>query len=149
MIVLLNFNNGVRKNTRICLKTSYCWNVFVRSSWWREIPLLATNIHVSLFYEYMQLSLVSRLKCEYFVELLGYCLEANNRILVYQYATKGSLHDVLHGTHNKFFFFSFPINFIFRVFNFKINLGIFFNIYREKGCNRGRTWSSPQLGSES
>ncbi|XP_024974416.1 probable protein kinase At2g41970 [Cynara cardunculus var. scolymus] len=44
-----------------------------------------------------QLSLVSRLKCEYFVELLGYSLEANNRILVYQYATKGSLHDVLHG----------------------------------------------------
>ncbi|XP_071717819.1 probable protein kinase At2g41970 [Rutidosis leptorrhynchoides] len=44
-----------------------------------------------------QLSLVSRLKNEYFVELLGYCLEGNNRILIYQYATMGSLHDVLHG----------------------------------------------------
>ncbi|KAJ0792017.1 putative protein kinase RLK-Pelle-RLCK-VIII family [Helianthus annuus] len=44
-----------------------------------------------------QLSVVSRLKNEHFVELLGYCLEANNRILVYQYATMGSLHDVLHG----------------------------------------------------
>lgn len=44
-----------------------------------------------------QLSMVSRLKNEYFVELLGYCLEENNRILVYQFATKGSLHDVLHG----------------------------------------------------
>ncbi|XP_010243370.1 PREDICTED: probable protein kinase At2g41970 isoform X2 [Nelumbo nucifera] len=44
-----------------------------------------------------QLSAVSRLKHEHFVELLGYCLEANNRILVYQFATKGSLHDVLHG----------------------------------------------------
>ncbi|KAG7961697.1 hypothetical protein I3843_09G028800 [Carya illinoinensis] len=44
-----------------------------------------------------QLSTVSRLKHEYFVELIGYCLEANNRILVYQFATKGSLHDILHG----------------------------------------------------
>lgn len=46
----------------------------------------------------MQLSMVSRLKNEFFVELLGYCLDANNRILVYQFATKGSLHDVLHGS---------------------------------------------------
>ncbi|KAF5474025.1 hypothetical protein F2P56_005967 [Juglans regia] len=44
-----------------------------------------------------QLSTVSRLKHECFVELIGYCLEANNRILVYQFATKGSLHDILHG----------------------------------------------------
>ncbi|XP_058108493.1 probable protein kinase At2g41970 isoform X2 [Magnolia sinica] len=44
-----------------------------------------------------QLSTVSRLKHENFLELLGYCLEADNRILVYQYATRGSLHDVLHG----------------------------------------------------
>lgn len=44
-----------------------------------------------------QLSIVSRLKNEHFTELIGYCLEANNRILVYQFATKGSLHDILHG----------------------------------------------------
>ncbi|KAL0908364.1 hypothetical protein M5K25_022854 [Dendrobium thyrsiflorum] len=44
-----------------------------------------------------QLSLVSRLKNEYFVELLGYCLEDGNRILVYQLATLGSLHNILHG----------------------------------------------------
>ncbi|KAL2923907.1 hypothetical protein RDABS01_015398, partial [Bienertia sinuspersici] len=44
-----------------------------------------------------QLSIVSRLKHEHFTELIGYCLEQNNRILVYQYATMGSLHDVLHG----------------------------------------------------
>ncbi|KAL0711171.1 hypothetical protein Bca4012_018149 [Brassica carinata] len=44
-----------------------------------------------------QLSVVSRLKNEHFVELMGYCLEANNRILIYEFATKGSLHDVLHG----------------------------------------------------
>lgn len=49
-----------------------------------------------------QLSVVSRLKNDYFVELLAYCLEANNRILVYQYATMGSLHDVLHGNSKSF-----------------------------------------------
>ncbi|XP_071716861.1 probable protein kinase At2g41970 isoform X1 [Rutidosis leptorrhynchoides] len=45
----------------------------------------------------MQLSIVSKLKNEFFVEWLGYCLEENDRILVYQYAPRGSLHDVLHG----------------------------------------------------
>ncbi|XP_076911816.1 putative protein kinase At2g41970 [Bidens hawaiensis] len=49
------------------------------------------------FANQFRLSVVSRLKNEHFVELLGYCLEANNRILVYQYALMGSLHDVLHG----------------------------------------------------
>ncbi|QCD97540.1 serine/threonine-protein kinase PBS1 [Vigna unguiculata] len=44
-----------------------------------------------------QLSVVSRLKHDNFVELIGYCLEAENRILVYQHAGLGSLHDVLHG----------------------------------------------------
>ncbi|XP_024031179.1 probable protein kinase At2g41970 [Morus notabilis] len=44
-----------------------------------------------------QLSQVSRLKHEHFVELIGYCLEANKRILVYQFATLGSVHDILHG----------------------------------------------------
>ncbi|CAA2934029.1 probable protein kinase At2g41970 [Olea europaea var. sylvestris] len=44
-----------------------------------------------------QLSIVSRLVNEHFVRLIGYCLEANNRILAYEYATMGSLHDVLHG----------------------------------------------------
>ncbi|CAK9148441.1 unnamed protein product, partial [Ilex paraguariensis] len=43
-----------------------------------------------------QLSIVSRLKNDHFVGLLGYCLEANEPILVYQYASLGSLHDVLH-----------------------------------------------------
>lgn len=44
-----------------------------------------------------QLSIVSRLKNEHFVGLLGYCLEQNNRILAFEYAQMGSLHDVLHG----------------------------------------------------
>ncbi|XP_055813715.1 probable protein kinase At2g41970 isoform X2 [Solanum dulcamara] len=44
-----------------------------------------------------QVQMVSTLKHEHFVTLLGYCLEANNRILVYEFATMGTLHDVLHG----------------------------------------------------
>ncbi|KAG4204698.1 hypothetical protein ERO13_A04G054600v2 [Gossypium hirsutum] len=45
----------------------------------------------------LQLSVVSRLKHGNFVELLGYCMEENNKILIYEHATMGSLHDVLHG----------------------------------------------------
>ncbi|XP_057768726.1 probable protein kinase At2g41970 [Salvia miltiorrhiza] len=44
-----------------------------------------------------QLATVSRLRNEHFVSLLGYCVEGNNRILAYEYAGMGSLHDVLHG----------------------------------------------------
>ncbi|KAK4483383.1 hypothetical protein RD792_010569, partial [Penstemon davidsonii] len=44
-----------------------------------------------------QVSMVSRLKHENLVELLGYCVEGNVRVLVYEFATMGSLHDILHG----------------------------------------------------
>ncbi|KAG9134982.1 hypothetical protein Leryth_001252 [Lithospermum erythrorhizon] len=44
-----------------------------------------------------QLSTASRLNNPHFTSLLGYCLEQGNRILVYEHATMGSLHDVLHG----------------------------------------------------
>ncbi|KAK3444036.1 hypothetical protein EUGRSUZ_A00250 [Eucalyptus grandis] len=44
-----------------------------------------------------QVSMVSRLKHENFVQLLGYCVEGNLRVLAYEFATMGSLHDVLHG----------------------------------------------------
>ncbi|KAG8062382.1 hypothetical protein GUJ93_ZPchr0003g16782 [Zizania palustris] len=44
-----------------------------------------------------QLSVVSRLKSDHFTQLLGYCLELNNRIVLYEFATKGSLYDILHG----------------------------------------------------
>lgn len=47
----------------------------------------------------MQLSTVSRLKHDHFVELMGYCLEGNNRILVFEFAQMGSLHDILHGMY--------------------------------------------------
>ncbi|PKA49947.1 PTI1-like tyrosine-protein kinase 3 [Apostasia shenzhenica] len=42
-------------------------------------------------------SMVSKLKHHNFVELLGYCVEGNLRLLGYEFATMGSLHDVLHG----------------------------------------------------
>ncbi|KAD2184615.1 hypothetical protein E3N88_41675 [Mikania micrantha] len=44
-----------------------------------------------------KLAMISRLKNEYFSQLCGYCLEKKNRILVYQYATMGCLHEMLHG----------------------------------------------------
>ncbi|KAK4406883.1 Pto-interacting protein 1 [Sesamum angolense] len=44
-----------------------------------------------------QVSMVSRLKHENFVELLGYCVDGNQRILAYEFASNGSLHDILHG----------------------------------------------------
>ena len=46
---------------------------------------------------YFQVSMVSRLKHENFVELLGYCVEGNQRVLAYEFASNGSLHDILHG----------------------------------------------------
>ncbi|KAL1191153.1 PTI1-like tyrosine-protein kinase 3 [Cardamine amara subsp. amara] len=44
-----------------------------------------------------QVSKVSRLKSDNFVQLLGYCVEGNLRVLAYEFATMGSLHDILHG----------------------------------------------------
>lgn len=46
---------------------------------------------------FTQVSVVSRLKHENLVELLGYCVEGNLRVLAYEFATMGSLHDILHG----------------------------------------------------
>ncbi|KAG6433389.1 hypothetical protein SASPL_105002 [Salvia splendens] len=43
-----------------------------------------------------QVSMVSRLKHENFVELLGYSVDGNQRILAYEFASNGSLHDILH-----------------------------------------------------
>ncbi|XP_078447422.1 PTI1-like tyrosine-protein kinase 1 isoform X2 [Wolffia australiana] len=44
-----------------------------------------------------QVAMVSKLKHDNFVQLLGYCVEGNLRVLAYEYATMGSLHDILHG----------------------------------------------------
>ncbi|CAM0884138.1 unnamed protein product [Alopecurus aequalis] len=44
-----------------------------------------------------QVALVSKLKHDNFVDMLGYSMERNLRIVAYEFATMGSLHDVLHG----------------------------------------------------
>lgn len=44
-----------------------------------------------------QVSMVSRLKHDNFVELIGYCVDGNLRVLAYEFASNGSLHDILHG----------------------------------------------------
>ncbi|GMI70455.1 MAZZA [Hibiscus trionum] len=44
-----------------------------------------------------QISMVSRLKHENLVELQGYYVKGNLRLLAYEFATMGSLHDILHG----------------------------------------------------
>lgn len=73
----------------------------------------------------MQLSTVSRLKHENFVELIGYCLESNNRILVYQYASLGSLHDILHGM-SCFINIYIHVSFIINLVDMGIGITIFF-----------------------
>uniref|UniRef100_A0ACD5ZE63 Uncharacterized protein n=1 Tax=Avena sativa TaxID=4498 RepID=A0ACD5ZE63_AVESA len=40
---------------------------------------------------------LSRFKHENVVQLLGYCIEGKDRVLAYEYAFQGSLHDILHG----------------------------------------------------
>ena len=40
--------------------------------------------------------MVSRLKHENVLELVGYCVEGSLSVLAYEFATMGSLHDILH-----------------------------------------------------
>ncbi|KAM7485604.1 hypothetical protein LguiA_001613 [Lonicera macranthoides] len=44
-----------------------------------------------------QVCMVSRLNHENFLKLLSYCVNGGRRFLVYEYASQGSLHDILHG----------------------------------------------------
>ena len=50
-----------------------------------------------MFVRLQQVSMVSRLKHENFVQLLGYCVDGGSRVLAYEFASNGSLHDILHG----------------------------------------------------
>ncbi|KAK9068891.1 hypothetical protein SSX86_013007 [Deinandra increscens subsp. villosa] len=44
-----------------------------------------------------QVSTVSRLKHDNVIELLGFCINGRSRYLAYEYASHGSLEDILHG----------------------------------------------------
>lgn len=44
-----------------------------------------------------QVSIVSRLKHDNVVELVGYCIDGSLHVVAYEYASNGSLHDMLHG----------------------------------------------------
>lgn len=46
---------------------------------------------------FQQVSMVSRLRQDNVVALLGYCVDGPLRVLAYEYAPNGSLHDILHG----------------------------------------------------
>ncbi|XP_052153623.1 pto-interacting protein 1-like [Oryza glaberrima] len=45
----------------------------------------------------VQVSAVSQLKHENIIQLIGYCAGGSIRVLAYEYAPRGSLHDILHG----------------------------------------------------
>ena len=45
----------------------------------------------------LQVSIASRLKHDNVVELLGYCVNGGHCVLAYEYASNGSLRDILHG----------------------------------------------------
>ena len=44
--------------------------------------------------------MVSRLKHENLIQLLGFCVDGNLRVLAYEFAAMGSLHDILHGEND-------------------------------------------------
>eukprot|EP00850_Spirogloea_muscicola_P006341 SM000030S11350 [mRNA] locus=s30:283905:286541:- [translate_table: standard] len=44
-----------------------------------------------------EVGLVSQLRHDNVVELLGYCVEGQMRVLAYEFAPLGSLHDIIHG----------------------------------------------------
>jgi len=48
----------------------------------------------------LEVPVVSRFKHGNVIQLLGYCVEGDNRFLAYEYASRGSLHDILHGKKN-------------------------------------------------
>ena len=64
------------------------------------------------------------------MELLGYCFEAKNRILVYEHATMGSLHDVLHGMISSSFIFEFFFCLHFEIF---IHFHYYFILFYQGG----------------
>lgn len=53
--------------------------------------------------------MVSRRKHENVLELVSYCVEEGLRVPMYEFATMGSLHDILHGKGGLIFLILFEI----------------------------------------
>ncbi|CAL4956956.1 unnamed protein product [Urochloa decumbens] len=53
-----------------------------------------TAFHIHLM---LQVQTVSRMKHDNVVQLFGYCVDGNVRAVIYEYSSRGSLHDILHG----------------------------------------------------
>ncbi|KAK7275440.1 hypothetical protein RIF29_16557 [Crotalaria pallida] len=54
-------------------------------------------ISMIILFLHILVSMVSRLKHDNFVQLLGYCVDVNSRIHAYEFASNGFLHYILHG----------------------------------------------------
>ncbi|KAK9733335.1 hypothetical protein RND81_04G060800 [Saponaria officinalis] len=57
----------------------------------------ATIIHTNIREFELELEILCKLRHSHIVNLLGYCTEMGERILVYEYMSHGTLHDHLHG----------------------------------------------------
>ncbi|KAI7729889.1 hypothetical protein M8C21_012922, partial [Ambrosia artemisiifolia] len=85
------------------------WGGFVVHVWSKSLtqqmtmnPVAVKKLDVSTEVEsndefLTQVSMFSNLKHENLIELLGYYVEGDIRVLAYEFATMGSLHDILHG----------------------------------------------------
>jgi serine/threonine protein kinase len=53
----------------------------------------------------LQVQAVSRLNHDNVVQILGYCVDGNVRALIYEYSSRGSLHDILQGDEQRNLYF--------------------------------------------
>lgn len=53
----------------------------------------------------LQVQAVSRLNHDSVVQILGYCVDGNVRALIYEYSSRGSLHDILQGDEQRNLYF--------------------------------------------
>lgn len=100
----------------------------------------------------LQVSLASKLKHENLVEMLGYCVDGNYRILAYEFATMGSLHDVLHG---KTLSIQYPFHVTCaHIIFFRMSYSSVMDLHhiplynRKKRCSRRAAWTCTWLDAE-
>jgi pto-interacting protein 1 len=76
----------------LCYPFSYCSQIITSTTSLSVPPPLPLSLYLCL-----QVSDISKYKHANVIQLLGYCVEGDNRVLVYEYTSRGSLHDILHG----------------------------------------------------